>query len=71
VFEGQRLALNADEPAASANAKPQAADIRPASAVKPAVHKHYTYTSTSRRAAKDETAPKPEPSTLSRLFGTR
>ena len=67
VFEGQRLALNADEPAASANAKPQAADIKPASAAKPAVHKHYT----SRRAAKDETAPKPEPSTLSRLFGTR
>jgi hypothetical protein len=31
------------------------------------VHKHYT----SRRAAKDEPAPKPEPSTLSRLFGTR
>jgi hypothetical protein len=71
VFEGQRLALNADEPAASANAKSnamsQAADIKPASAAKPAVHKHYT----SRRAAKDETAPKPEPSTLSRLFGTR
>ena len=67
VFEGQRLALNADEPAASANAKPQAADIKPASSAKPAVHKHYT----SRRAAKDETAPKPEPSTLSRLFGTR
>jgi hypothetical protein len=67
VFEGQRLALNADEPAASANAKPQAADIKPASAAKPAVHKHYT----SRRAAKDEPAPKPEPSTLSRLFGTR
>jgi hypothetical protein len=71
VFEGQRLALNADESAASANAKSnaksQAADIKPASAAKPAVHKHYT----SRRAAKDETAPKPEPSTLSRLFGTR
>jgi len=67
VFEGQRLALNADEPAASANAKPQAADIKPASAAKPAVHKHFT----SRRAAKDEPAPKPEPSTLSRLFGTR
>jgi hypothetical protein len=71
VFEGQRLALNADESAASANAKSnaksQAADIKPASAAKPAMHKHYT----SRRAAKDETAPKPEPSTLSRLFGTR
>jgi hypothetical protein len=67
VFEGQRLAVNADEPAAGANAKPQAADIKPASAAKPAVHKHYSF----KRAAKDEPEPKPEPSTLSRLFGTR
>ncbi len=67
VFEGQRLAMNVDEPTAGANAKPQAAEIKPASAAKPALHKHYT----PRRAAADEPAPKPEPSTLSRMFGTR
>jgi hypothetical protein len=67
VFEGQRLAMNADEPTAGASAKPQAAEIKPASAAKPALRKHYA----PRRAAKDEAAPKPEPSTLSRLFGTR
>jgi hypothetical protein len=68
VFEGQRLAMNADEPAASTSAaKPQAAESKPASTAKPALHKHYT----SRRSASDEPAPKPEPSTLSRFFGTR
>ncbi|MGA9091350.1 MAG: hypothetical protein WB420_19840 [Bradyrhizobium sp.] len=65
VFEGQRLAVNADEPAAGA--KPQAAEIKPAAAAKPAARKHYA----PRRAAKDPEVPKPEPSALSRLFGTR
>ena len=65
VFEGQRLAMNADEPATGADAKPQAADIKPASAAKPGMHRHYTLKRTA------EPAPKPEPSTLSRMFGTR
>jgi hypothetical protein len=67
VFEGQRLAMNADEPTAGADAKPKAADSKPASAAKPAAHRHYSL----RRVAKDEPAPKPEPSTLSRIFGVR
>lgn len=65
VFEGQRLTMNADEPAMGADAKPQAADIKPASAAKPGMHRHYTLKRTA------EPAPKPEPSTLSRMFGTR
>jgi hypothetical protein len=60
VFEGQRLSMNPDEPAA-------AADVRPASAAKPSVHKRFT----SKRSAKDEPAQKPEPSTLSLIFGKR
>ena len=67
VFEGQRLAMNADQPATAADAKPHAAEEQPAAAAKPAVHKHYTF----KRAAREEPAAKPEPSTLSRLFGTR
>ncbi len=68
VFEGQRLAVNADEPAAAADAKADAkADTRPDFATKPAMHKHYT----PKHAAKDESAEKPEPSTLSLIFGKR
>ncbi len=67
VFEGQRLAMNADQPAATADAKPHAAEVQPAAAAKPTVHKHYTF----KRAVREEPAAKPEPSTLSRLFGTR
>lgn len=67
VFEGQRLAMNADQPAAAADAKPHATEVQPAAAAKPAGHKHYTF----KRAARDEPAAKPEPSTLSKLFGTR
>jgi hypothetical protein len=67
VFEGQRLAMNADQPAAAADAKPHATEVQPATAAKPAGHKHYTF----KRAARDEPAAKPEPSTLSKLFGTR
>ncbi len=65
VFEGQRLTMNADEPVTGADAKPQAADIKPASAANPATHRHYT----PKRTA--EPAPKPEPSALSRLFSVR
>ena len=67
VFEGQRLAMNADQPATAADAKPHAGEAQPAAAAKPAVHKHYTF----KRAAREEPAAKPEPSTLARLFGTR
>ena len=70
VFEGQRLTMNADEPAAGADArsqdaKPQAADIKPASAAKPATSRHYSPKRTAEPAAK------PESSTLTRIFGTR
>ncbi len=67
VFEGQRLAMNADQPAAAADAKPHAAEVQSSPAAKPAVHKHYTF----KRATREEPAAKPEASTLSRLFGTR
>lgn len=66
VFEGQRLAMNADQPAAAADAKPHVTEVQPAGAAKPAAHRHYTF----KRAAKDEPVAKPEPSTLSKLFGT-
>jgi len=62
VFEGQRLSMNANEPATSA-----AVDAKPDPTAKPFVHRHYT----SKRAPKDEAAAKPEPSTLSQLFGRR
>lgn len=77
VFEGQRLAMSANEPVI-ADAKPaaetksvaetkSAADTKPASAAKPFVHRRYA----PKRAAKDEPAPKPEPSTMSLIFGRR
>ncbi len=76
VFEGQRLAVNTDEPAAAVDARADAksdartdakADGKPASAAKPAMHRHYT----PKHAEKDEPAEKPEPSTLSLIFGKR
>ena len=59
VFDGQRLAMNAnDQPAPSA------------AAAKLATHgRHYTYTSKHAAAPKDEAPKKPEPSTLSLIFG--
>jgi hypothetical protein len=61
VFEGQRLSMNTNEPAAAA------ADAKPAPAANPPLRKRYT----PKRAAKDEPAQKPEPSTLSSLFSRR
>jgi hypothetical protein len=61
VFEGQRLSINTNEPAAAA------ADAKPAPAANPPLRKRYT----PKRAAKDEPAQKPEPSTLSSLFSRR
>jgi hypothetical protein len=59
VFEGQRLSMNTNEPAAP--------DAKPAAAAKPSFRKRYT----PKRAAKDEPAQKPESSTLSSLFSRR
>jgi hypothetical protein len=61
VFEGQRLSMNANEPATAAT------DTQPAAAAKPFAHKRYA----PKRAAKDEPAQTPEPSTLSQIFGRR
>jgi hypothetical protein len=61
VFEGQRLSMNANEPATTAT------DTQPAAAAKPFAHKRYA----PKRAAKDEPAQTPEPSTLSQIFGRR
>jgi hypothetical protein len=59
VFEGQRLSMNTNEPAAP--------DAKPAPEAKPSFRKRYT----PKRAAKDEPAQKPESSTLSSLFSRR
>jgi hypothetical protein len=64
VFDGQRLAMKADEPAA---ADTKSAVDKPA-AVKPVTHKR----GASKRASNDEAAKKPDsPSTLSSFFGRR
>ena len=65
VFEGQRLALNADETDKTESSKPDAskveADSKPESASKPSAHnKRYT----SRHPKVVEDPPKPEPSTF-------
>ena len=75
VFEGQRLSMGADDlPKAdtrtSAETKPVTeakgeADAKPASTSKYSGHRRYI----SRHAPKEEDPPKPEPSTLSRIFG--
>jgi ribosomal protein S18 acetylase RimI-like enzyme len=57
VFDGQRLAMKADEPAAAA---------KPA-AVKPAARRR----GIAKRVTNEEPAKKPESSTLSSLFGKR
>jgi hypothetical protein len=63
VFDGQRLAMKADEPAVAA--KPAIA-TKPAAA-KPAAHRR----GTQKRVVNEEPAKKPEPSTFSSLFGRR
>lgn len=64
VFEGQRLALNADEPE-KAEAGKMETDTTPEAVSKPPGHnKHYTS-----KHPKVEDPPKPEPSTLSLIFG--
>jgi hypothetical protein len=60
VFEGQRLALNPEEPAAS--------EFKPASGAKPAPQKRHV---SKRPSTAEEPAPASEPSTLSYIFGKR
>ena len=68
VFDGQRLAMKADEP--SAATKP--ADAKPALAPKPAAAKPVARRrGSSKRVVNDEAAKKPESSTFSSLFGKR
>jgi hypothetical protein len=68
VFDGQRLAMKADGPAAAA--KP--ASVKPAIATKPAPTKPAAQRrGAQKRAASEEPAKKPEPSTFSSLFGKR
>jgi hypothetical protein len=72
VFDGQRLAMNAEQPLAAANpvaAKPVAAKpvaAKPAAA-KPAARRR----SFSKRVVVEEPPKQPEPSTLSSFFGRR
>ncbi|HET7886099.1 MAG TPA: hypothetical protein VFL62_07735 [Bradyrhizobium sp.] len=73
VFEGQRLALGADEIDKTAASKPEATkpevEDKPAqSSSRSSSHRHYY---SSKRPKVVEEPPKPEPSTLSRLFGKR
>jgi hypothetical protein len=66
VFDGQRLAMNADEPAAAAPAPDKAPVVKPAA--KPSYHRH----SSAKRAENVEPAKKPDsPSALSTFFSRR
>jgi hypothetical protein len=69
VFEGQRLALGADDVDKSEASKAEADDKPAATASRQSSHRHYY--SSRRPKVEDAPPPKPEPSTLSRLFGKR
>jgi hypothetical protein len=67
VFDGQRLAMNADEPAADRPAPDKAPVVKPAVA-KPSSHRH----SSAKRVENIEPAKKPDsPSALSTFFSRR
>jgi hypothetical protein len=69
VFEGQRLALGADEADKSQGSKAEIDEKPSSSASRSSSHRHYY---SSRHPKGEDTPPaKPEPSTLSRLFGRR
>ena len=80
VFEGQRLGMGDDEKAdaktasdaresrAVSDAKPEA-DVKPASQPKVSGRRHYAPRHSSARD--EDTPPKPEPSTMSLIFGRR
>jgi hypothetical protein len=69
VFEGQRLALGADDVDKSEASKAEADDKPAASPSRQSSHRHYY--SSRHPKVEDTPPPKPEPSTLSRLFGKR
>jgi hypothetical protein len=74
VFEGQRLALGADDAgktgaSKSESAMSQSADKPAQTDSRPSSRRHY-YSAKHPRVV-EEAPPKPEPSTLSRLFGRR
>ena len=75
VFEGQRLALGADEvdkteAGKAAVAKPETDDKPASNGSRSGSRRHYSPAKRS-RVAEEASAPKPEPSTLSRLLGRR
>jgi len=69
VFEGQRLALGADDVDKPEASKAEVDDKPAATASRQSSHRHYY--SSRRPKVEDPAPPKPEPSTLSRLFGKR
>ena len=69
VFEGQRLALGADEVDKSQGSKAEIDEKPSSNSSRSSSHRHYY--SSRHPKVEDTPAPKPEPSTLSRLFGKR
>jgi hypothetical protein len=69
VFEGQRLALGADDVDKSQGSKAEMDEKPSSSGTKSSSHRHYY--SSRHPKVEDTPPPKPEPSTLSRLFGKR
>ena len=68
VFDGQRLSLNADEPAAAEAPAPDKAPVVKPAAVRPSSHRH----SSAKRAENVEPAKKPDsPSGFSAFFSRR
>jgi len=68
VYDGQRLAMTAEEPAATASPTPDKPAVAKPPAARPSAHKR----SFSKRVENDEPAKKPEPtSTLSSFFSRR
>jgi hypothetical protein len=68
VFDGQRLAFGADDADKSEAGKAEADDKPAASASRSSSHRH-SYG--SKRPKEEDTPPKPQPSTLSLIFGKR
>ena len=66
VFEGQRLTMNANDPPPAPTTTSSSSTTTTTTA-KPYAHRH----SAPKHAAKDEPPPKPEPSAMSLIFGTR
>jgi hypothetical protein len=69
VFEGQRLALGADDVDKPEASKAEADDKSASTTSRSSSRRHYY--SSRRPKVEDPPPPKPEPSTLSRLFGKR